>query len=631
MGIIKKTISSVKFLILFVHNLGGIRVFMDKIIKIFRSQGKSGMLKKCRYILLQAKAGSTLNPFQKQENQRIYNKYIAEKPSKEKLTEIIKTFASFPLISVIMPTYNSNVNWLAEAIESVRNQIYDHWELCIADDASTDIECKTLLKKYVKEDKRIKVAFRNENGHISKASNSALEIATGDFVALLDHDDKLSEDALFWIAKTINDKPDVKLIYSDEDKFDAEGVRSDPYFKCDWNYSLFLSQNYICHLGVYKTQLVKMIGGFRPGFEGSQDYDLTLRFIEQISPDQIKHIPRVLYHWRIHSKSTAMSIEDKPYALTAGRRAIGDHLRRKAISAEVEILDNQMYRVKYDLPEKPPLVSIIIPTKNNFKLLKKCINSITSKTDYNNYEILIIDNNSDDLATLKYLGKVGKNKKINVLTDKRDFNFSAINNKAVKNANGDFICFLNDDTEVISTKWLSAMVSIGIQEGVGAVGARLWYPDNTLQHGGVVLGIGGVASHAHKRSLKGSEGYFNRATLTQEFSAVTAACMLVSKKVFSQAGGFDEVNLTVAFNDVDLCLKIRELNYRIVWSPLAELYHHESISRGEDIIEETNKRFIKENEFMEKKWAKWIKNDPAYSPNLTLIAEDFSLAWPSRL
>lgn len=619
------------FISSFIRDLGGIGVFISKSSEIFRTKGFKAAKRKARYIFSQARIVSIASLNLNQPIPRVSDGYIIEKPDLNKMEKFIGTFKQLPKISVVMPTYNSNVVWLGEAIESIRNQIYTNWELCIADDASTDDECKLLLKKYENKDKRIKVVFRNENGHISSASNSALEITTGEYVALLDHDDILTEDALFWVVKTINENSDVALIYSDEDKFDEDGSRSDPYFKCDWNYSLFLSQNLISHLGVYKTQIMKKIGGFRVGFEGSQDYDLALRFIEQIRSEQIIHIPRVLYNWRIHNDSTAFKADNKPYALTSAQRAIGEHLERMGVSSSVEILENQMYRVKYDLPQNLPLVSIIIPTKNNLKLLKKCIKSILSKTQYDNYEILIVDNNSDDLKTLKYLEKLRKNQNIRVLSDNRKFNFSAINNNAVKSAKGEYICFLNDDTEVISPNWLSEMLSIVVQKGVAAVGAKLWYPNKTLQHGGVILGIGGIGSHAHKGIPKGNGGYFNRADLIQEFSAVTAACMLISKRIFNKVGGFNEEDLAVSFNDVDLCLKIRELNYRIVWTPFAELYHHESISRGEDKTGEKKARFLKEIEYMNNKWGKWLKNDPAYSPNLTLNAEDFSLAWPPRV
>jgi len=607
-----------------------LKTIFKKIKQLYRRKGVIGLIKKAANIVLHIISGGLLN------NEAGYNKWLntyfnSDVSKLDKMKYSVKHFTKKPKVSVIMPTYNSNITWLKEAIESLQNQTYTNWELCIADDASTNNSCINFLLEYQKTDNRIKVTFRKENGHISHASNSALEIATGEWMALFDHDDLLSTDALYWVVKAINKNPNVALIYSDEDKIDRKGKRQNPYFKCDWNYELFLSQNLISHLGVYKTDIVKKIGGFRIGFEGSQDYDLALRYIEEIKPDQIFHIPRVLYHWRIHKKSTALKVDKKPYALTSASSAISEHLSRNGILGSVEILENQMYRVKYDLPTNNPLVSIIIPTKNNKKLLKKCINSILEKTNYSNYEILIVNNNSDDESTLNYLEKIKQNDNIRVLVDKREFNFSAINNNAVENIKGELICFLNDDTEVISHNWLTEMLSIALQPGVGVVGARLWYPNNTLQHGGIVLGIGGIGSHAHKFLDKGEHGYFNRAELIQEFSAVTAACMLIPKKIFKQVGGFNETSLAISFNDVDLCLKIRVLNYRVVWTPFAELYHHESVSRGTDDTEEISPRFQSEIEFMNKTWANWIQNDPAYSPNLTLNAENFSLAWPPRL
>ncbi len=607
-----------------------LKTIFKKIKQLYRRKGVIGLIKKAANIVLHIISGGLLN------NEAGYNKWLntyfnSDVSKLDKMKYSVKHFTKKPKVSVIMPTYNSNITWLKEAIESLQNQTYTNWELCIADDASTNNSCINFLLEYQKTDNRIKVTFRKENGHISRASNSALEIATGEWMALFDHDDLLSTDALYWVVKAINKNPNVALIYSDEDKIDRKGKRQNPYFKCDWNYELFLSQNLISHLGVYKTDIVKKIGGFRIGFEGSQDYDLALRYIEEIKPDQIFHIPRVLYHWRIHKKSTALKVDKKPYALTSASSAISEHLSRNGILGSVEILENQMYRVKYDLPTNNPLVSIIIPTKNNKKLLKKCINSILEKTNYSNYEILIVNNNSDDESTLNYLEKIKQNDNIRVLVDKREFNFSAINNNAVENIKGELICFLNDDTEVISHNWLTEMLSIALQPGVGVVGARLWYPNNTLQHGGIVLGIGGIGSHAHKFLDKGEHGYFNRAELIQEFSAVTAACMLIPKKIFKQVGGFNETSLAISFNDVDLCLKIRVLNYRVVWTPFAELYHHESVSRGTDDTEEISPRFQSEIEFMNKTWANWIQNDPAYSPNLTLNAENFSLAWPPRL
>ena len=538
-------------------------------------------------------------------------------------------FPHKPLISVLMPTYNTKPEWLIEAIESVRSQIYPHWELCIADDASPDPAVRPILERYAQDDARIKVIFRPQNGHISAASNSALELVTGEWVALLDHDDLLSENALFWVAHSINANPDLQLIYSDEDKINEIGTRSGPYFKCDWNRDLFYSHNLITHLGVYRTDLVKSLNGFRVGFEGAQDYDLALRYIEKIKENQIHHIPYVLYHWRMHEQSTAQSADAKPYAMQAGEKALNQHLQRIGVNASATMTEHG-YRVRYALPEAPPLVSLIIPTRNGLALMRQCIQSILEKTEYSNYEIIIIDNGSDDVNALEYFKYLSRNPLIRILRDDGPFNYSALNNAAVMQAKGDLIGLINNDIEVISRDWLSEMVSHALRPGIGAVGAKLWYPDDTLQHGGVVLGIGGVAAHVFKKIPKNSASYFSRSELIQSYSAVTAACLVVQKNVYEQVGGLNEVDLKIAFNDVDFCLRITEAGYRNVWTPFAELYHHESASRGLENTPEKQARFNQEVAYMMERWNNLLLNDPAYSPNLTLEHEDFSLAWPPR-
>ena len=535
-----------------------------------------------------------------------------------------------PLISVVMPVYNPNPAWLEEVIESVRKQIYPSWELCIADDASTNLEIRPILERYAHEDKRIKVTFREKNGHISAASNSALSLAQGEWIALLDHDDLLAEHALFWVADAINKYPEIRLIYSDEDKIDENGVRSGPYFKCDWNPDLFYSHNLITHLGVYHAELINKIEGFRIGVEGSQDYDLALRCIEQIAPSQIHHIPRVLYHWRMHAESTAQSSNTKPYAMIAGEKAINEHFQRQGVNAKAEF-EVYGYRVHYALPATLPLVSLIIPTRNGLKLLKQCIESILTKTTYSNYEILIVDNGSDDPATLLYLQELALERRIRVIRDDRPFNYSALNNAAVKLARGELVGLINNDIEVISPDWLSEMVSHALRPEVGAVGAKLWYTNDTLQHGGVIIGIGGVAGHSHKHLHRGQPGYLGRSNLIQSFSAVTAACLLIRKSIFNTLGGLNEIDLQIAFNDVDFCLRVREAGYRNIWTPYAELYHHESATRGYEDTPEKEARFQKEVTYMKQYWNSTLHYDPAYSPNLTFNHEDFSFAWPPRV
>lgn len=552
----------------------------------------------------------------------------------QQMREIIQQWSSPPLISVIMPTYNSGIRWLQSAIESVRNQIYPHWELCIADDASTVPHVRPLLQNYVNQDQRIKIVFRDVNRHISAASNSALELATGDYVALLDHDDELPIHALFFVAAEIMAHPEAMLIYSDEDKVDDRGKRSNPYFKCDWNPDLFLSHNLITHLGVYKTTLARELGGFREGFEGSQDYDLALRVTERIHSTQIRHIPHILYHWRLHAESTSANLYAKPYAIEVTEKAISEHLRRRGINATVQEAFNAPggMRVRYALPSPPPSVSLIIPTRNQVGVLRTCVESILAKTNYDNFEIIIVDNQSDELDTLNYLKQLQKKSKIRVISYPYPFNYSAINNEAVEQAHGEIIGLLNNDLEVINENWLTEMVSHAVRLDIGAVGACLWYPNNTLQHGGVILGIQGVAGHSHKHLSRKYGGYFSRVRFIQNLSAVTGACMVLRKEVFTTVGGLNSNDLPIAFNDVDLCLKIKELlGLRIVWTPYAELYHHESVSRGYEDTVEKQLRFASEIAYMKKRWGDTLLDDPAYNPNLTLDAEDFTIAWPPKV
>jgi GT2 family glycosyltransferase len=536
-----------------------------------------------------------------------------------------------PLISVLMPVYLPRMDWLRQAVESVREQIYPHWELCIADDASAGSEVREYLEGLAKEDSRIKVCFRSLNGHISAATNSALEMASGDFVALLGQDDLLREHSLFCVAEVIVGNPDAGLIYSDEDKIE-DGRRCDPYFKPDWDPYLMRCHNMICHLGVYRTELVRELGGFREGFEGAQDWDLALRCVDRLQDDQVIHIPRVLYHWRIHKKSTAMSDSGaKPYTLDAAERAIGEHLERHGIKGTVELIPEfSMFRVRHELPEVKPLVSIVIATRDRKDLLKGCIDSITGKTSYRDYEIIVVDNGSREKESLEYLKELKGRKNVKVVSDGGEFNFSRLNNLGVSEAHGDFVLLLNNDIEVESTDWLSEMISLGVQPGIGCVGARLWYPDNKLQHGGVILGLGGLAAHAHRGMPRGHYGYFNRACLTHVMSAVTGACLLVRKSLYEAVEGLDEKELAIGYNDVDFCMKVRAKRYRNLICAEADLIHHESASRGADLSGEKLERFRREGEVLRKRWGDLLDRDPAYNPNLTDSAEDFGLAFPPR-
>lgn len=539
-------------------------------------------------------------------------------------------FAHQPVISLITPVYNTPEKYLRAAIESVLSQIYPHWELCLADDASTAPQVRKVLAEYALRDPRVKVIYREKNGHISAASNSALTLATGEFIALFDHDDALTPEALFWVVKELNDHPDAALIYSDEDKLDLDGVPNTPYFKCDWNYDLFLSHNLITHLGVYRTDLVQQLGGFRSDFDGAQDYDLALRLIEQIDASQIRHIPRVLYHWRMLPGSTAIGAEQKDYAAERARLAIEAHLKRCHIAASVETIPEMAtQRVRYELPAILPLVSIIIPTRNAQKLVSQCIDSIRQKTTYSNFEILLVDNGSDERESVDYFSSLHDQGQVRLIKDPSPFNFSRINNDAVKQARGDYLVFLNNDIEVISPDWLSELVSQAQRPGIGAVGARLWYPNETIQHAGLIL-IAGVAGHAHLGRMRGDHGYFSRASLIQAYSAVTGACLCIRKQLFETSGGFDE-RLAVAFNDVDFCLRLHDMGYRNLYTPYAELYHHESATRGYEDTPEKMERFKKETQILQERWMPLLINDPCYSPNLSLTGEPFTLAWPPRI
>lgn len=542
----------------------------------------------------------------------------------------VKALSRKPVISVVIPVYNTAEKWLRQCIDSVIAQTYPHWELCIADDASSSKQVQRVLRSYAKADPRIKVVFRPENGHISKTSNSALEIASGEFIALLDHDDELHREALFEVARAVNEHPEWAVIYSDEDKIDEYGNRYDPYFKSDWNYDLFLSHNCVSHLGVYSTELMRDVGGFREGYEGSQDWDMALRCIERLKPDQIGHIPRVLYHWRAIPGSTALAPGEKNYAHKAAVKAIQAHLDRigrDAICVDLPRFPGN-YRVINRLPRQPK-VSLIIPTRDKVELLRQCVSSILKKTDYDNYEVVIVDNQSIEKETLKYLADAVRDKRVKVLRYDASFNYSAINNFAVSHCDGDIVGLINNDIEVISEGWLKEMASQALRSDIGAVGAMLYFPDDTIQHAGVILGFNGVAVNAYAGRPRGWVGQMLRAQLLQNYTAVTAACLLVRREVFDSVGGLDE-SLKVAYNDVDFCLRIRGKGYRNLWTPYAELYHHESASRGGEDTEEKQARFRREVEIMEKRWKNLIANDPAYNPNLALGGETFDLGFPPR-
>jgi len=538
-----------------------------------------------------------------------------------------------PVISIILPVYNPELRVLEAAIASVERQIYQQWELCLADDASTDPAIRPFLAEAAARDPRIKVVFREQNGHISACSNSALGLATGEWCALLDQDDLLAEHALALVALEIENHPEAGLIYSDEDKIDEEGRRSSPFFKPDWNPELFLGQNFINHLGIYQTRLLREIGGFREGFEGSQDYDLALRCVERLEPAQVRHIPRILYHWRAVAGSLAAVPDAKPYAREAARRALADHLRRQGIAGRVEPCPEnaESHRVIYELPGPPALVSVVIPMRDRIALLRQCLEGLRERTDYGSLEIVIVDNGSREAATHEFLHDLEATGEARVLRVDEKFNFSRLVNRGAAAAKGEVLAFLNNDIDANEPGWLREMVSHAMRPGVGAVGARLWYPNGTLQHGGVILGLGGVAGHAFTGVPRGHAGYFNRAWLQQNCSAVTGACMVARKETFEQAGGFDEVNLAISFNDVDFCLRLRAAGLRNVWTPYANLIHHESASRGHQPTAEEQAQFVREAAYMQRTWGNELLHDPFYNPNLSLNLPGFEFAVPPRL
>ncbi len=543
----------------------------------------------------------------------------------QRMKELVEILPAKPLISILVPTYNTPEEFLYATIDSVVGQIYPYWELCIADDASTQPHVRTILEEYAVQDQRIKVVFRDANGHISRSSNSALDLATGEFIALLDHDDMLRPEALYEVALLLNQHPEADMIYSDEDKIDELGNRHDPFFKPDWCPDSFLTRMYTCHLGVYRRSIVTKIGGFRVGYEGSQDYDLVLRFTEET--DRIFHIPKVLYHWRVHHQSTASTSDAKPYAYIAAKKALGEALKRRGEIATVEHVPEYLgfYHVRYQITELGK-VSIIIPTRDLGEILDQCLTSIFTKTTYPNYEVVLIDNGSIEEYTQTVIKQWQKEEpeRFRCLPLDIPFNYSKLNNYGASEALGEYLIFLNNDTEVITNDWLEAMVEQAQRPSVGAVGALLLYPDDVVQHAGVVVGVGPFAGHAFSHFPIDSPGYFGQLLTTTNYSAVTGACLMCRRSVFEAVDGFNET-LAVALNDIDLCLKIREQGYNNLFTPHAKLYHYESKSRGYEDSPEKQARYDRECEQMRQKWKTIFENDPCYSPHLTRMACNYSI------
>lgn len=559
-----------------------------------------------------------------------YDEWIREKLSEKTLaTEYAETkdlLKIQPKISIIVPVYNPPINFLTEAIKSVINQSYTNWELCLADDNSPNKQIWETLKYFAKNDERIKITLRTENGHISACSNSALELTTGDFVLLMDHDDLLTPNCLFEMAKHVNCYPQDDFIYSDEDKIDDEGEYSHPHFKPDWAPDNLLSRNYIGHVTMIKKSLIDKIGGFRIGFEGSQDYDIYLRATEQAN--HIGHIPKVLYHWRIHSASVAQNVDAKPYAYVAARKALEEALIRRDTPGKVSFHPRVPggYEIKYEVT-KYDKVSIIIPTKDQVKLLDKALKSIFEKTTYPNYEIIIINNNSSSPDFFKLIDKYTAiyADKFRCIDAHIPFNFSKLMNIGVAESKGEYILFLNNDVEVIHDDWMTQMVSFAQRKETGVVGVKLLYPDNTIQHAGVIIGILGAAAHVFVNLDRYNLGYYAYVQSLNNYAALTAACIMFRKHIYEEVGGMDEA-LEVDYNDIDLCLKIYEAGYFNVYVPTIELYHHESATRAHPFsTKESYAQHKKNYDYFVQKWEKIIAHDPFYNPNLSLTSGHFAI------
>ena len=551
-----------------------------------------------------------------------YEAYI---PTEEELeAQRKKKWSYAPKISIAVPAYKTPELFLRQLIQSLQDQTYDNWELCIANASPQDASMEYVLKSCSAMDSRIVWKKLKENRGISENTNEAFAMATGDYVGLLDHDDLLAPNALYEIAAALEKEPETEVIYTDEDKVRGEQLEHfQPHLKPDFNEDLLRSNNYICHFFVVKRTLLQKVGGMRKEFDGAQDYDFIFRCTE--AAGKICHIPEILYHWRTHEASTADNPQSKLYAFEAGKRAIEENLKRRGLQGEVShTKDYGFYRVKYAV-QGEPLVSIIIPNKDAKTDLEKCIRSVKEKSSYKNYEILIVENNSETEEIFAYYKELSKDPAIRLLKWKKEFNYSAINNFAAKKARGEYLLFLNNDTEVITEDWIQELLGICQRPGTGAVGARLYYGDHTIQHAGTVIGIGGIAGHMFVNLPGERTGYMHKAALIQDLSAVTAACMLVKREAFEEVGGFEE-QLSVAFNDVDLCLRLREKGCLVVYNPYAELYHYESKSRGAEDSKEKVRRFQSEIEFMRCRWEKLLKaGDPYYNKNLSLTKWNYSL------
>ena len=536
-------------------------------------------------------------------------------------------FSYAPKFSVVVPLYHTPAKFLKDLVRSMMYQSYANWELCLVNASPEDVHLTSLLENWAMRDKRIRVIRLEKNLGIAQNTNAGIAASTGEFIAFLDHDDFLEPDALFCYADALNKDKTIDVFYSDEDKTDEYAAHYFyPHFKSDFNIDLLHANNYMCHFLAVRKSLVDTVGGLNEKFDGAQDYDFVFRCVEAVKDEEIYHVPKILYHWRCHEDSTSENPESKLYAFDAGQRAVQAHYDRIGVKVEVskgEFLG--LYRTKF-LRDYDPLISIIIPNKDHIDDLKRCIDSIEAKSTYTNYEYIIVENNSEEKETFAYYEQLeAVNPKVHVVYYKGHFNYSAINNFGVQYAKGEYFLLLNNDTEIINDDCLEELLGYCTREDVGAVGARLYYEDDTIQHAGVVIGFGGIAGHCFVQQKRGFTGYCHRIICAQDYSAVTAACMMVKREAFEKVGGLSE-ELQVAFNDIDFCMKLRQAGYLIVYNPYAELYHYESKSRGLEDTPEKVARFNQEIATFEKRWPDILKNgDPFYNPNLTLDSQDFSL------
>lgn len=597
-------------------------IYSKKAVSVFRANGISSVLQK------------SVNKIKKmRQGDGLYHTWLKENPlTKQELKRQRETvFKENIKFSLVVPLYKTEKHLLKALIDSVQAQTYSNWELCLSDGSGADSPIRKTLEEYQRKDSRIKVIFNDRQLQISENTNAAIGIATGNYIAFADHDDTLSEEAFYQMAMEISAHPEADLLYSDEDIIDIKGQRLYPHFKSDYNPDLLCCVNYICHLVVVKRELLDRVGLLRPEYNGSQDYDFLLRCTEHTESENIRHIPKILYHWRSHEGSTAGNPDDKPYAVIAGEKALEGHYERLGIKASVEYTGCPVvFRTHFEIQDNPK-VSILIPNKDHTEDLDKCITSIMEKSTWKNIQIVVIENNSEKAETFQYYEKLERHyPQVKVVKWDGPFNYSAINNYGARYADGDYFLLLNNDTEVITPEWLESMIGYCQREDVGIVGAKLLYPDNTVQHAGVVVGIAGFAGHILTGYDRNAVGYLWRLITTQDESAVTGACLMVKRSVFEELHGLDE-SFVVALNDIDFCLRARALGKKVIFTPDACLYHYESKSRGFENTPEKKARFDKEVAHFRDRHRKFLKaGDPYYNPNLSIVRGDCAFRMASE-